>query len=153
MLSNKAKYGLQALMGLARQWKEGGVIGIGELAKREQIPQKFLELILLDLKNIGLLHSKRGPGGGYSLARPPDKINLGDVIRELDGPLAPVPCVSKNAYKPCPECQDEATCGIRLVMQEVRDAIAGILEHTTLEDMVNRADAAKEPSDVPMYYI
>lgn len=140
-------------MALARQWNEGGVIGIAELAKREQIPQKFLELILLDLKNIGVLHSKRGPGGGYSLARPPEQINLGEVIRELDGPLAPVSCVSKNAYKPCPECQDEATCGIRLVMQEVRDAIANILEHTSLYDMVQRVDNAQVGDDVPMYFI
>lgn len=153
MLSNKAKYGLQALMVLARQWHEGGVVGIAELAKREEIPQKFLEGILLDLKNIGVLQSKRGPGGGYALARPPDKINLGEVVRELDGPLAPVSCVSKKAYKPCPECRDETTCGIRLVMQEVRDAIASILEHTSLADMVRRVDDAKALQSAPMYHI
>ncbi len=95
---------------------------------------KFLEQILLTLKNAGLLHSKMGIGGGYYLARPADQISLGHIVRILDGPLAPVRCVSQMAYEPC-GCPDEQTCGLRLVMQDVRNAIAGILDHTTLADV------------------
>lgn len=135
MLSKKAKYALQALQYLAKEYEHGPTL-IAELARAERIPQKFLELILLDLKKHGVLQSKKGRGGGYFLGKPPAEINLGYVIRILDGPLAPLPCVSQTAYMKCAECHDEKTCGIRLVMKEVRDATAEILDGTSLADML-----------------
>lgn len=116
-------------MALARE-PQGEPVGIAELAAKEGIPKKFLELILLELKNLGLLQSKKGKGGGYFLGKPPRDITLGHVVRVLDGPLAPVPCVSQTAYRKCDDCADESTCGIRLVMKDVRDAIAGILDYS-----------------------
>ena len=131
MLSHKAKYGLKAAFYLARRYDEGPVL-ISEMAQAEYIPKKFLEHILLELKKHGILTSRMGKGGGYSLAKTPDKIYLGQIIRVLDGPLAPVQCVSKFAYVRCVECKDERTCEIRKVMKHVRDATAHILDHTSL---------------------
>lgn len=140
-LSRKSKYGLRALCVLARRYDHGPTL-ISELARQERIPRKFLEWILLELKNAGILASKKGKGGGYSLGRKPSTISVGEVIRALDGSLAPVSCVSHTAYQRCPECPDEETCGIRLVMREVRDAMAAIVDDTTLEDFLRRIDAA-----------
>lgn len=137
MLSKKAKYALQALLQLAEEYDRGPVL-IADLAEREGIPKKFLELILLELRNQGILQSKKGKGGGYFLGKPPKAISLGQVIRILDGPLAPLPCVSQTAYMKCQECQDEETCGIRLVMKQVRDATAKILDTTSLADVAQR---------------
>ena len=134
MLSNKTKYGLHAAIYLAENYEKGAIL-ISELAKKEKLPRKFLEAILLELKKKGVLNSKKGKGGGYFLARPPKSITLGEIIRILEGPLAPVSCVSQTAYKPCDECRDEQHCGIRLVMKDVRDAIANILDKTSLEDI------------------
>lgn len=133
MLSKKAKYGLKATFYLAKNYGKGPVL-ISDLAEEENIPKKFLELILLDLKRHGILSSKMGKGGGYSLSKPPDKIYVGQIIRILDGPLAPIPCVSKTAYERCTECENEKTCEIRKIMMQVRDASAAILDHTTLVD-------------------
>ena len=108
---------------------------IADMAEREQLPKKFLEAILLELKRHGLLGSKKGKGGGYFLGRDPSEITLGQVIRILDGPLALIPCVSQTAYMKCDECVDEQTCGIRLVMKEVRDATAHILDNTSLVNL------------------
>lgn len=135
MISNKTKYGLHALFHLSQKYNKGPVL-IADLAREERIPKKFLELILLDLKNHGILGSKKGKGGGYQLARHPSEIKIGQVVRILDGPLAPVSCVSQTAYKPCKECKDEHHCGIRLVMKEVREAMANILDKTSLEDVI-----------------
>jgi Rrf2 family protein len=135
MLSKKAKYALQALTLLTKEYGHGPVL-ISDLAEKEKIPKKFLELILLNLKNKGILQSKKGKGGGYLLGKPPDSITLGEIIRILDGPLAPLPCVSQTAYRKCDECEDEMTCGIRPVMKEVRDATARILDGTTLSDLM-----------------
>ncbi len=137
MLSKKTKYGLQALLYLAQKYKHGSVL-ISDLAKEERIPKKFLEAILLDLKNHGLLHSKKGKGGGYVLGRNPSEISFGQVIRILEGPLAPVSCVSQSAYRRCEECQDETICGIRMVMKDVREAMANILDKTTLADVIEK---------------
>lgn len=137
MISNKTKYGLHALMHLSEKYNKGPIL-IADLALEEKIPKKFLELILLDLKNHGILESKKGKGGGYQLARHPSEVNIGQVIRILDGPLAPVSCVSQTAYKPCKECKDEHHCGIRLLMKDVREAMANILDKTSLSDMVMR---------------
>lgn len=135
MISNKTKYGLHALLYLSQKYNQGPVL-IADLAREERIPKKFLELILLDLKNHGILESKKGKGGGYQLARHPSEIKFGQVIRILDGPLAPVSCVSQTAYKSCKECKDEQHCGIRLVMKDVRDAMANILDKTSLADVL-----------------
>lgn len=137
MLSKKAKYALQALLQLAEEYDRGPVL-IADLAEREGIPKKFLELILLELRNQGILQSRKGKGGGYFLGKSPKTITLGQVIRILDGPLAPLPCVSQTAYMKCQECQDEETCGIRLVMKQVRDATAKILDSTSLADVAKR---------------
>jgi Rrf2 family protein len=140
MLSAKCKYGLKAMVHIVRHGAKGPVL-IAEVAEAERIPKKFLDVILLGLKTNGLLSSKKGKGGGYQLALPPDKIFVGDIVRILDGPLAPVSCVSRTAYRPCTDCADERACVIRAVMEEVRDAIAAILDHTTLLDMANRRPA------------
>ena len=144
MLSNKAKYALRALFALSRKYDQGPVL-ISDLAAKEEIPKKFLELILLELKNQGILQSKKGKGGGYFLGKNPDSITLGQVIRILDGPLAPLPCVSQIAYRKCDECENEATCGIRIVMKEVRDATARILDGATLADVLTRVEVAAKP--------
>lgn len=136
-LSRKARYALRALYALANDQSNGPVL-IADLAEREHIPHKFLELILLELRNAGILRSKKGKGGGYALARPPREVTLGQIIRVIDGPLAPIPCVSERAYVRCEECVSEESCGTRMVMKEVRDAIAKILDGTTLADVCER---------------
>jgi Rrf2 family protein len=118
------------------------MVQIKDISSEEKIPTKYLEQILLALKNAGLLQSKMGIGGGYYLARQPQDINLGQIIRVLDGPLAPIRCVSHMAYEPC-GCPDEQTCGLRMVMGDVRDAIANILENTSLADVTEKVDAAR----------
>lgn len=109
-----------------------GPVLVSELADQDRIPKKFLESILLDLKHRGLVHSRKGPHGGYQLGRPPDRISVGEVIRVLDGPLALVPCVSQTAYAPCEECVTPDDCAVRRIFQEVRDETARILDGTTL---------------------
>jgi Rrf2 family protein len=138
-LSKRGEYGLRAMVDLATWETESGLIQIKEIAEREQIPSKFLEQILLSLKNAGLLHSKMGVGGGYYLARPASTISLGHIVRVLDGPLAPIRCVSQMAYESC-GCPDEAACGLRLVMLDVRNAIAEILDNTSLADVAARVE-------------
>jgi Rrf2 family protein len=147
----KAKYGLRALTVLAREYGKGPVL-IADIAAREAIPRKFLEIILLELKKSGILLSRKGKGGGYLLGRRPANVSLGEIIRALDGPLALLPCVSQTAYKRCDECVDEKTCGIRDVMKEVRDATADILDGTSLANMVERSQRAGEARSV-MYHI
>lgn len=143
-LSKRGEYGLRALIALANGQENSptGMIQIREISEREQIPSKFLEQILLALKNAGLVHSKMGVGGGYYLARPPKEITLGQIVRTLDGPLAPIKCVSQMAYEPC-GCPDEETCGLRMVMGDVRNAIANILDNTTLASVMKRVETAK----------
>ncbi len=142
MLSKKTIYAIKALQYLARKHKSGPVL-IAEIAEQESIPQKFLELILLELKKDGVLDSKKGKGGGYMLARPADSITLGQIIRKMDGPLALRPCVSQTAYRRCDECKDEVTCGIRMAMKEVRDRTAEILDRTSLAQINDAAKAAQ----------
>ena len=151
MLSKKTKYALSSLIFLARNHGKGPVL-IGDLAKAEGIPKKFLEAILLELKNRGFLQSRRGKAGGYLLGKPAEKIILGDVIRVLEGPLAPVSCVSQTAYQKCEECRDENCCGIRFVMKDVRDAIANILDKTSLADVLKRINDVAE-KNVSNYFI
>jgi Rrf2 family protein len=143
-LSKRGEYGLKALIDLAaRSVQQAAVIQIKEIAVREQIPVKFLEQILLTLKNAGLLQSRLGSTGGYYLAKPAAEITLGQIVRVLDGPLAPIRCVSKMAYERC-VCPDEETCGLRLVMLDVRNAIADILDNTTLADVAQRVQEAQQ---------
>ena len=143
-LSKRGEYGLRAMIDLAMAHHTGSpVVQIKDIAAREHIPAKFLEQILLNLKNAGLLHSKMGIGGGYYLGRPPEEITLGHIVRVLDGPLAPIRCVSQMAYETC-GCPDEASCGLRLTMLDVRNAISGILDHTSLADVVGRVESVRE---------
>src|SRR3972149_5248410 len=146
-LSKRGEYGLRAMIDLAalssEQHPGNGVVQIKEIAEREHIPGKFLEQILLTLKNAGLLQSKMGVGGGYYLAKAPDQITFGHIVRVLDGPLAPVRCVSQMAYEPC-GCPDEQTCGLRMVMGDVRNAIAGVLDNTSLADVAKRQNALRK---------
>ena len=139
-LSKRGEYGLRAMINLADYADREGatsLVQIKDISERENIPAKFLEQILLALKNAGLLQSKMGFGGGYYLARPAAEINLGQIVRVLDGPLAPIRCVSQMAYEPC-DCPDEQTCGLRMAMGDVRNAIAAILDNTSLADVVAR---------------
>lgn len=154
-ISKKTKYGLQALLALSRHYGEGPVL-IATVAEEEAIPIKFLELILLELRNSGVVESKKGRHGGYQLGRPPSEITMGSVIRKMEGPLAPLPCASETAYRPCEECRDVEQCGTRIVMRRVRDAVADILDKTTLADVLQQVSAvktAKERDEALMFYI
>jgi Rrf2 family protein len=155
-LSKKTKYALRAMYALTRGFG-GGPILIAEMARSESIPKTFLEQILLKLKSSGLVESKKGKGGGYALARPPAEITLGQVIRLIEGPLAPLPCASETAYRKCDECPDDRYCETKLVMRDVRDAIAAILDRTTLLEACRRVDMAKADGSTDagalMYYI
>lgn len=151
MLSKQSKYGLRALIYLAR-YSHGKPVLISEIAQRERMPRKFLERILLDLKKRGVLQSRMGKGGGYKLARRPEQITVAEVVRITDGPLAPVPCVSQTAYAKCTDCNDEGTCSIRVVMKEVRDEIARILDHTSLADMLAKQQALEAGSRTALAY-
>ncbi len=136
MLSQKCKYALQALLLLAREPSQDLLL-VSDIAERERLPKKFLEAILLELNRNGLVRSRRGRGGGYALAKPADLITFGQVVRIIDGPLAPLSCVSVNYYRRCEDCRDEMTCEIRKVMRRVRDAIASELDGTSLQDAIN----------------
>jgi Rrf2 family protein len=145
-ISKRGEYGLRAMIILAEAGEKSNspaMMQIKEISQREQISPKFLEQILLTLKNAGMLHSKMGIGGGYYLARPAKEITLGQIFRVLDGPVAPIKCVSQMAYEPC-GCPDEQTCGLRLVMGDVRNAIADILDHTSLADVIKRQGAVRK---------
>ena len=145
-LSKRGEYGLRAMITLAEPTSKGNspaMLQIKEISQREQISPKFLEQILLTLKNAGLLHSKMGIGGGYYLAKPASEITLGQIFRVLDGPVAPIRCVSQMAYEPC-GCPDEQTCGLRLAMSDVRNAIADILDNTSLADITKRQSAIRK---------
>lgn len=134
MLTKKTKYGLKAMTYLARQ-SQGKPVLISEISQKENIPQKFLEGILLDLKNNGLLESKKGKGGGYFLSREAEKITLASIIRVLDGPIALLPCVSLNYYQKCDDCKDEYSCSLNRVMIQVRDKTLKVLERQSLADL------------------
>ncbi len=138
MLTNKGKYGLKALIHLAGL-PPGVTAQVADIAACNAIPKKFLDTILLDLRNAGIVHSRKGPGGGYALARPASQIRLGAVVRTLDGPLAPVACVSESAYRPCEDCGDPCLCPVRDAMKEVRDAIAYVLDNMELSALAAHA--------------
>lgn len=139
MLTRKGKYGLKALVHLA-YLPEGRLAFVNDIAVSNNIPKKFLDAILGELRNAGFVQSRKGKEGGYRLARPATDIKVGHVVRVLDGPLAPIPCASRTQYQPCDDC-DEATCRVRHMMLGVRQAIAEVLDNRSLADM---RDAANE---------
>lgn len=150
MISKKSKYALNALVHLARKYGEGPTL-ISTIAEEENIPQKFLESILLDLRNAGILGSKKGRGGGYYLRKDPDEVNMAQVLRLFDGAIALMPCVTYRFYERCEECKSEETCSIREAFQQVRDASVRIFKSHTLRMLVDREDCLmqKEKSGAP----
>lgn len=141
MLTNKARYGLRAMCALAgseQPWLQAAAI-----AARANVPPKFLEAILVDLRRAGFIRSLRGQSGGHALARPAADIVVGDVIRSIDGPLAPVRCASMTAYAPCDDCADPEQCAIRELMRETREAVSGVLDQCTLQTLIHRS--SQEP--------
>lgn len=133
MISKKTKYGLKALTYIARH--NEGMVPIIQIAEKEHIPHKFLESILLLLRKSGFLGSKKGKGGGYYLLKKASDIYMTDVMRILEGPIAPVACVSLNYYEKCDDCDDESTCSLNKLMIQVRDANLHVFRNTTLEDL------------------
>ncbi|MSR65075.1 MAG: Rrf2 family transcriptional regulator [Verrucomicrobiae bacterium] len=150
-LSKRSEYALRALIdvGMAEQFGRPK-LQISEIAEKENIPVKYLEHLMLTLRNSGFLVSKRGKDGGYSLGKPAEAIKIGQVIRLLDGPLAPISCVSQTAYQKC-NCPDEAHCGLRMLMLDVRNSIANILDNHSLAEIVEitlrkiKKDKAAQP--------
>ena len=134
MLTQRSRYALRAMLFLSQQPPGGPPVPMNRIAVAANVPRKFLELILAELREAGFLLSHRGKAGGYCLSRPAHLISLGEVIRVIEGPLALVPCVSRTAYRTCADCRDEATCAIRIAMLRVRDETARILDGTSLAD-------------------
>lgn len=139
MISQKAKYALRALVSLARAGR-GQSRMIAEISRDQAIPKKFLEQILLELKRAGMVSSRRGRTGGYELLRAPEEIMYGEVLRLIDGPIAPLPCLSKIAYRKCEDCRDEAECEIRHVFERVTVATRAVLDSTSLADSIKLDD-------------
>ncbi len=149
-LSKKGEYALRALIDLGIAAEVGReLVQVSELSEMQRIPIKFLEQIMLQLKEAGLIESQRGKFGGYRLARPAQKIPVGDVVRYIDGPLAPIGCVSQTAYEKC-SCPDEEHCGLRMLMLDVRNAIAGILDRYTIADVVDVTTRKMKRDGIPL---
>ena len=152
-LSVRGEYALRALTVLGLDYTEdNSVLRIQEISNRQRIPKRFLEQILNDLKAAGIVESRRGMAGGYRLRMPPDRITLAEVIRYIEGPLAPVSCVSERYHEKC-SCPDEEKCGIRSVMKEVRDAIVKILENVTVAQLCERVRRLQGEYDNPLDYV
>jgi Rrf2 family protein len=139
MLTAKGKYSLKALGYLARL-PPGVTTQASDIAGANNIPKKFLDAILGELRRAGIVHSRKGPGGGYRLAREPSAIKIGHVIRTIDGPLAPLACASRTAYRPCRDCRDVKSCSVRLLMTEVRDSMSEVLDRVSVADMIAMGD-------------
>lgn len=139
MISKKTKYAINALVYLSKKPANQPIL-ISEIAEHEHIPQKFLEAILLDLKKAGILASKKGKGGGYFLLKSPSDVNMADVMRLFDGPIALLPCVTYKYYQKCDECADEESCGIRSVFLEVRNQTVDLLKKATLAEIIKRGE-------------
>ncbi len=144
MLSQKAKYAIKALLVLARA-KEGGLVQVNEIATKQNIPKKFLDLIFFELRRHGLIVSTRGREGGYALNHPAADISIASIVRAVDGPLAPLPCASVKFYRRCSDCDDEKTCEVRRLMREVRDAASAILDNTSLAEAATRGARSRKP--------
>ena len=134
MLTNKGKYGLKAMVHLAGI-EPGALAQVADIAEVNSISKKFLDHILTELRHAGLVYSKKGRGGGYALARPAHEIRVGAIVRALDGPLAPIPCASVTAFRPCEDCADLNTCAVRLIMVDARNAIANVLDNRSLAEL------------------
>ncbi len=147
MLTNKGKYGLKAMVHLAGM-APGQPALVADIAEINSIPKKFLDAILGELRTAGFVHSKKGRGGGYVLARPSTEIMVGSIIRSLDGPLAPIGCASRTSFRRCEDCAMDKPCPVRLVMAQVRDSIAAILDARSLAELRQTA----EPSDEALTY-
>ena len=145
MLSQRARYALKALINIASTTAMARQIST--ISVQENIPRKFLESIMGDLRRAGLVSSTRGHTGGYRLARPADMITFAEILRATDGPIAMLPCVSRNFYHRCEDCHDEMTCALRKVFSEVRQAATNILEHRSLADAVTFAQSGRRPED------
>lgn len=143
MLSQKARYALHALFVLATRDNSEPMM-IADIAAEANVPRKFLEQILLELKKRGLVHSHRGKYGGYTMGRAPEDISFAEVMRIIDGPLALSPCASRTAYRKCDDCDDETACAIRKFLLEVRDSTAEILENSTILQAVTFEKRAKK---------
>ena len=151
MLSNRAKYATRALLHLTLQYDRRPV-QVQEIAERQNIPIKFLEQILLSLKRLGFVQSRKGPGGGYFLAKSPEEITLGAVVRGLEGPLAPISCVSVTGYREC-GCPDPETCGLRVAWKEARDALAAVLDNTTFAQIRDQQQAREVVRNTVLDYV
>jgi len=152
-LSVRGEYALRAMQVLARDYQEDdSVVRIQEISDKQNIPKRFLEQILNDLKSAGLVMSKRGVAGGYRLKRSPDQITLAEIIRHIEGPLAPVSCVSEKYYEKC-SCPDESRCAIRAVMKELRDSIVSVMEATTLGHLAERARKLEQQPQNPFDFV
>jgi Rrf2 family protein len=149
VLTKKGKYGLKAMVHLAGLPPQA-LAQVAEIAEANSISKKFLDHILTELRHAGLVYSKKGKGGGYALARPAHEIPVGAIVRTLDGPLAPIPCASVTAFRPCDDCRDLKSCPVRLIMMAARNAIANVLDHRTLAEM-RELPLADELA--PMYHI
>ncbi len=151
MLTMKGKYGMKAMLHLAAL-PEGALALSSQIAGENNISKKFLDTILGDLRLARLIVSRKGRGGGYRLARPAAEIMVGEVLRVLDGPMAPIQCASRSAYQPCHDCPDETLCAVRLTMIDVRDAISSVLDQRSVEDVraeVLTLGAASAPTRAP----
>jgi Rrf2 family protein len=149
VLTNKGKYGLKAMVHLAGL-EPGALAQVADIAEANMISKKFLDHILTELRHAGLVYSKKGKGGGYALARPAHEIRVGAIVRVLDGPLAPIPCASVTAFRPCEDCGDLKSCAVRRIMVEARNAIANVLDHRTLAELRALTNA---PELAEMYHI
>jgi Rrf2 family protein len=146
MISQKAKYAFKALVVLARAGT-GESVRTDQIARQAAVPRKFLEQILLQLKAHGLIDSRRGRTGGYVLVRRPEEITVSQVLRIVDGPIAPLACISRTAYRRCPDCADEAQCGVRRMFAETYSATLQMMEETTLADAFRGESLAASPAD------
>jgi len=144
MLSRKAKYALRALSVLALA--EPGLMQARLLAREAKVPEKFLEAILVELRNAGIVESRRGTVGGHRLARPATEIMVGEVVRIIDGPIAPIRCASVTAYQPCADCIDPPTCALRDLMGDVREAMSSIIDHRSLRELALASAAKPAPN-------
>ena len=142
MLSKKTKYAINALVHLAKEPPKQPVL-ISDISEKQHIPKKFLEAILLDMKNAGLVNSKKGKGGGYYLLKEPADLNLAEVIRLFDGAIGMLPCVTHKYYEKCDECEDEVTCGIRHTFLSIRNETVELLKQSTLAQIVETETALK----------
>ena len=137
MITSKTKYAIKALIELAEERRRGGSsLRIEEIAQRADAPKRFLEHILIDIRRAGIITSRRGRDGGYVLIKPPESVSIGEVLRMIDGPIAPLPCLSRRAYHPCDDCRDEARCRIRRVFGDLYAAYLLMLESLTLADLL-----------------